>query len=108
MNTISYKGYIGEYQQYTDGPDSSSYFAGEIPSVNRYAKVIFEGETMEELTEDFHAAVDDCIRLGYLPVAKSHRVSIPDVLYAQLSMKARQSGISVSNYVSKTLASIVL
>lgn len=108
MNTISYKGYTGEFEQYFDGKDGASYFAGEIPSVNKFAKVLFEGETMDELTEDFHAAVEDCISQGYTPAIKSHRISIPGVLYVQLADKARQRGISVSNYISQALASAVL
>ena len=108
MRTITYKGYTGEYQLYQDGKDSQSYYAGKISSVKQCGLVLFEGETMEELIADFHAAVEDCIGHGYLPIEKSHRVSIPGSLYAQLTAKARQSGVSVSRYISHALASIVL
>lgn len=108
METLTYKGYVGEYELYNDGKDSGSYFAGEISGVKQYAKVLFEGETMEKLTDDFHAAVEDCIQHGYLLKEKSHRVSIPAALYSQLSARAKQNGQSVSAYISSTLASLVL
>ena len=46
METIKYKGYTGEYQLYDDGQGAATYFAGEIPSVRKYAQVLFEGETI--------------------------------------------------------------
>lgn len=108
MEKIIYKGYVGEYKMYNDGNDSQSYYAGSIPSVSQYSKVLFEGETLEELTADFHAAVEDCIALGYGLKEKTHRVSIPASLYTILSVKAKQSGESVSSYVSHALSSLVL
>lgn len=109
METIKYKGYTGEYRLFDDGQGTANYFAGEIPSVRKYAQVLFEGETMEELTADFHAAVDDCISRGYVPTKeKFHRIAIPATLYEQLVTCAKMSGLSVSRYVSHALASMTL
>lgn len=108
METTKYKGYTGEYQLYDDGQGAATYFAGEIPSVRKYAQVLFEGETIEELTEDFHAAVDDCISRGYVPKEKLHRIAIPATLYEQLATRAKMSGLSFSRYVSHALASMTL
>lgn len=108
MEKIIYKGYVGEYELYNDGNNSQSYYAGSIPSVSKYSKVLFEGETLEELTADFHAAVEDCIAMGYGQKEKKHRVSIPASLYTILSVKAKQSGESVSSYINHALSALVL
>lgn len=106
METLSYKGYIGEYELHGDG--ETAYYAGTIPSVKHKALVVFEGETMDELISDFHAAVEDCIANNYFPQAKSHRVTIPAPLYAQLKARAIQNGQSLSSFVSHALASALL
>lgn len=108
MNTLTYKGYTGEYELYTDGANATSYYAGSIPSVKHKSVVLFEGETISELTEDFHAAVEDCIANGYQPMPKTHRVTIPATLYMQLKARASQQGQSLSNFVSHALASALL
>lgn len=108
MDTLTYKGYIGEYEQHTDGTNAGAYYAGSIPSVKHKAVVLFEGETISELIEDFHAAVDDCIANNYQPMPKTHRITIPATLYMQLKARASQQGQSLSNFVSHALASALL
>lgn len=108
MKILTYKGYIGEYEQYNDGVDATPYYAGSIPSVKHKAVVLFEGETLSELTEDFHAAVEDCIANGYKPRTKSHRVTIPENLYSLIKVRASQNGQSLSKYVNNVLATALL
>ena len=108
MMTLTYKGYIGEYELHNDGANATSYYAGSIPSVKHKAVVLFEGETISELTEDFHAAVEDCIANGYKPRAKSHRVTIPENLYSQIKARASQNGQSLSKFVNNVLATALL
>lgn len=108
MNTLTYKGYTGEYELYNDGADSATYYAGSIPSVKHKAVVLFEGDTINELTEDFHSAVEECIANGYQPQEKKHRITVSAVLYRQLKARANQNGQSISNFVNHTLASALL
>lgn len=108
MNILTYKGYTGEYEMHCDGADAIPYYAGTIPDVKHKAVVIFEGETISELTEDFHAAVDDCIANGYKPLQKNHRITISAALYSQLKERANKNGQSLTNYVNHVLASMVL
>ena len=105
MDILRYKGYTGEYELHDDG--ICSYYAGSIPSVKHKALVLFEGENISELTDDFHAAVEDCIANGYIPLEKSHRITIPAPLYAQLKARASQNGQSLSTFVSRALASLL-
>lgn len=108
MDIITYKGYTGEYELYSDGVDAATYYAGTIPAVSHKAKVLFEGETINELIEDFHAAVEDCIANGYKPINKTHRVTISPALYMQLKARASQSGQSLTNFVNHALATALL
>lgn len=53
MNTITYKGYIGSVAF----SEKDNVFFGKIEGIN--GLVNFEGESVKELTEAFHEAVDD-------------------------------------------------
>ncbi|MBJ9968109.1 type II toxin-antitoxin system HicB family antitoxin [Burkholderia seminalis] len=64
-NAMSYKGYFARID--FDGRDNI--FVGHVLGVDD--KISFHGETVDELTRDFHAAVDhyldDCKRAGREP-----------------------------------------
>ena len=53
MNTMTYKGYLGSVNY----SDKDQVFYGKIEGIN--GLVNFEGESVKELTEAFHEAVDD-------------------------------------------------
>ncbi len=53
MNTMMYKGYIGSVNY----SDKDQVFFGKIEGIN--GLVNFEGESVKELTNAFHEAVDD-------------------------------------------------
>ena len=53
MNTMMYKGYIGSVNY----SDKDQVFFGKIEGIN--GLVNFEGESVKELTDAFHEAVDD-------------------------------------------------
>ena len=53
MNTLTYKGYIGS----VSFSEKDNVFFGKIEGIN--GLVNFEGESVKELTEAFHEAVDD-------------------------------------------------
>lgn len=53
MNTMIYKGYLGSVAY----SEKDQVFFGKIEGVN--GLVNFEGESVKELTEAFHEAVDD-------------------------------------------------
>ena len=53
MNTMTYKGYLGSVNY----SDKDQVFFGKIEGIN--GLVNFEGESVKELTEAFHEAVDD-------------------------------------------------
>ena len=53
MNTMSYKGYLGSVAF----SEQDGVFYGKVEGIN--GLVNFEGESVKELTEAFHEAVDD-------------------------------------------------
>lgn len=64
MNTLSYKGFIGS----VNFSEEDRVFFGKIEGIN--GMVNFEGESVEELTEAFHEAVND-----YLAYAEANQYS---------------------------------
>ena len=57
MNTLTYKGYIG----LVSFSEKDNVFFGKIEGIN--GLVNFEGESVNELREAFHEAVDDYLAL---------------------------------------------
>ena len=55
MNTLNYKGYIGS----VSFSEKDNVFFGKIEGIN--GLVNFEGESVKELTDAFHEAVDDYV-----------------------------------------------
>lgn len=108
MRTITYKGIKGQYELCNDGNSGGDYYAGSIPGISE-AVVLFEGETKEEMEQDFRDAVDDCIARGFAQAKpQTHRITIPVELYDTLRKHAVSAGISVSAYAQRALASVVL
>ena len=68
MNTMTYKGYIGSVAF----SEKDNLFFGKIEGIN--GLVNFEGESVKELTEAFHEAVDD-----YLAYCKEEGIEITDL-----------------------------
>ncbi len=64
MNTLTYKGYIGS----VSFSERDNVFFGKIEGVD--GLVNFEGESVQELTNAFHEAVDD-----YLAIARKRGLS---------------------------------
>lgn len=109
MNTLSYKGYIGT----VNFSEKDSVFFGKIEGID--GLVNFEGESVTELTEAFHDAVDDyiayCEEEG-LPLHKSYsgnlNIRINPETHSRLALYAKQKGVSLNAVISKSLDQAVL
>lgn len=73
MNTLTYKGYMGS----VNFSEKDSVFFGKIEGID--GLVNFEGESVKELTEAFHEAVDDYWNIARQRVL-NHIKAIPDRL----------------------------
>jgi len=104
MNTMTYKGYVGSVSY----SEKDNVFFGKIEGIN--GLVNFEGESVKELTEAFHEAVDDylayCEDEGVVP-DKSYtgvlNVRLTPAIHRQIAMLALQAGISINAYIKDTL-----
>jgi len=104
MNTMTYKGYLGSVAY----SEKDNVFFGKIEGIN--GLVNFEGESVQELTDAFHEAVDDylayCEEEGIEP-DKSYsgvlNVRLKPSVHRQIAMLAKQEGITINAYIKKAL-----
>lgn len=104
MNTMTYKGYLGSVAF----SEKDQVFFGKIEGIN--ALVNFEGESVKELTESFHQAVDDylayCEDEGIVP-DKSYsgmlNVRLTPMVHRQIALMAIRSGLTINAFIKKTL-----
>ncbi|MBP5340688.1 MAG: type II toxin-antitoxin system HicB family antitoxin [Prevotella sp.] len=104
MNTMTYKGYLGSVNY----SDKDQVFFGKVEGIN--GLVNFEGESVKELTEAFHEAVDDylayCEDEGIEP-DKSYtgmlNVRLTPAIHRQIAMLAMQAGVSINSYIKEAL-----
>ena len=104
MNTLHYKGFIGT----VSFSEKDEVFFGKIEGID--GLVNFEGESVAELTNAFHEAVDDyiafCEEEG-LPLHKSYsgnlNIRIKPETHSRLALYAKQKGISLNSLISSSL-----
>ncbi len=104
MNTMTYKGYLGSVAY----SEKDQVFFGKIEGIN--GLVNFEGESVKELTEAFHEAVDDylayCKDEGIEP-DKSYtgvlNVRLTPTIHRQIAMLAKQAGLTLNGYIKEAL-----
>lgn len=112
MNTLKYKGFIGSVAF----SEADGVFFGKIEGID--GLVNFEGESVAELTDAFHEAVDDylayCAEEGIEP-HKSYSGSLnvrltPDT-HSRVAYLAKQAGMSINSFirtaVEKQIASML-
>jgi predicted HicB family RNase H-like nuclease len=104
MNTISYKGYLGT----VNFSEKDECFYGKIEGID--GLVNFEGQSVTELTDAFHEAVDDyvayCQAEGIEP-RKSYsgqlNIRIKPETHSRIAALAKQSGESINAFISHAL-----
>ena len=104
MNTMKYKGYIGSVAY----SEKDQVFFGKIEGIN--GLVNFEGESVKELTDAFHEAVDDylayCKEEGIVP-DKSYsgvlNVRLTPTVHRQIAILARQTGQTINAFIKEAL-----
>jgi predicted HicB family RNase H-like nuclease len=103
-NAMNYKGYFARID--FDGRDNI--FVGHVLGVDD--RISFHGETVTELTEDFHAAVDhylsDCEQAGrkpQKPASGKLMLRIDPDVHARVGIAAAVSGESVNQWSEEVL-----
>ena len=106
MNTLKYKGFIGSVAF----SEADGVFFGKIEGID--GLVNFEGESVAELTNGFHEAVDDylayCEEEGIEP-HKSYSGSLnvrltPDI-HTRVAYLAKQAGMSINSFIRTAVES---
>ena len=103
MNTMTYKGYIGSVAF----SEKDNVFFGKIEGIN--GLVNFEGESVKELTNAFHEAVEDyiayCKDEGIEPdksYSGSLNVRLSPTIHRQIAILAKKAGLSLNAYIKDT------
>ena len=104
MNTMTYKGYLGSVAY----SEKDQVFFGKVEGIN--GLVNFEGESVKELTNAFHEAVDDylayCEEEGIVP-DKSYsgmlNVRLTPAIHRQIALLSVQAGVTINAYIKKAL-----
>ena len=104
MNTMTYKGYIGSVAF----SEKDNVFFGKIEGIN--GLVNFEGESVKELTNAFHEAVEDyiayCKDEGIEPdksYSGSLNVRLSPTIHRRIAILAKKAGLSLNAYIKDTL-----
>lgn len=100
MNTLNYKGYIGSVAF----NEKDNVFFGKIEGID--GLVNFEGESVKELTDAFHEAVDDylayCKEEGIEPhksYSGSLNVRLTPEMHSRVAALAKRMGISINSFI---------
>lgn len=104
MNSMTYKGYFARVE--FDPRENS--FVGHVLGVSD--RISFHGETVTELTNEFHQAVDhyleDCAKTGrdpQKPASGKLMLRIRPEVHAAVGIAAAAAGKSISQWVDEVL-----
>lgn len=104
MNTLKYKGYIGSVAF----SEKDNVFFGKIESID--GLVNFEGESVKELTDTFHEAVEDyleyCKEEGiglHKSYSGSLNIRISPEVHSKIAILARQAGVSINAFIKSSV-----
>ena len=105
MNGMNYKGYTARVE--FDPRDNI--FWGKVLGVED--RITFEGDTVAQLTQDFHDAIDfylkDCLATGRAPQKPASgklMLRIPPEVHGAALVAAQAAGKSLNQWAAKVLA----
>ena len=104
MNTLKYNGYLGS----VNFSEKDGVFFGKIEGID--GLVNFEGESVKELTDAFHEAVDDYVAYCETEGIESHKsysgslnIRISPETHSYVATLAKQMGVSINAFIKSTL-----
>jgi len=105
MNTMTYQGYTARIEF----DDRDGIFWGKVLGIKD--SITFEGETVAQLTQDFHNAIDfyleDCAAIGkdpQIPASGKLMLRVPPELHAAALVKAQAVGKSLNQWAIDALS----
>ena len=104
MNTMMYKGYVGEVEY----DDEGKIFSGSV--INTKTVITFQGTSVEELNREFQLSVDDylewCAKDGVepeKPYSGKLNVRLKPNTHQRAAVKAKTMGISLNSFIEKAI-----
>lgn len=101
---MKYKGYIGS----VNFSEKDGVFYGKVEGID--GLVNFEGESVKELTDAFHEAVDDYVEFCRAEGIEPHKsysgslnIRISPETHSYVATLAKQSGISINAFIRRAL-----
>jgi len=108
MNSMTYKGYFAKI----NFDERDGIFWGKVIGIKD--SITFEGETVAQLTEDFHSAINhylvDCKQKGSIPdkpYSGKLTLRISPGIHAEIAFAATHAGKSLNKWVADTLNQVV-
>ena len=106
MGYMKYKGYTGSVEY----SEEDNCLFGKVMGLSKDA-ITYEGQTVDELRQDFEGAVDDylegCAARGVAPsrpYSGTFNVRVSPEIHSTIAMLAQQAGISINAFVRQVLA----
>lgn len=104
MNTLTYKGYIGT----VSFSEKDGAFFGKVEGID--GLVNFEGDSVKQLTNAFHEAVDDyiayCEENGLEPrhsYSGSLNIRISPETHSRVATLAKQTGVTINAFIKNAI-----
>jgi len=108
MNSMTYKGYFAKI----NFDERDGIFWGKVIGIKD--SITFEGETVAQLTEDFHSAINhylaDCKQEGSTPdkpYSGKLTLRVSPGIHAEIAAAAAHAGKSLNKWVADTLNQVV-
>lgn len=106
MGYLSYKGYLGSVEY----SEEDKCLFGKVLGM-RSASITYEGNTVQELTDDFHGAVDDYLQLceekgikPKKPYSGSLNVRLSPEIHSRAALAAGRAGITINAFIKNAVA----
>lgn len=107
MNRMTYKSYTARI----DFDDRDNILVGRVLGLPDTVRISFHGETVTELTQDFHNAIDfylkECAESGHAPTKPASgklMLRIPPEVHGAALVAAQAAGTSLNQWATKALA----
>jgi len=104
MNTLKYKGFLGT----VNFSEKDGVFFGKIEGID--GLVNFEGESVKELTDAFHEAVEDYVAYCQTEGIEPHKsysgslnIRISPETHSCVATLAKQAGVSINAFIKSAL-----
>ena len=106
MSSMNYKGYTARIEF----DEKDGIFWGKVLGLPATTSISFEGETVAQLTQDFHNAVDfyvsDCAKAGREPLKPASgklMLRVAPEIHSAALIAAQAQGVSLNQWAARVL-----